>query len=122
MRTPVSLAATAALLVLTAAPAMAGGGHSPQFNHSGKGGSSADTRYSGRRDLPRSGNAASPQVTAPAGMPSFYQPSYSIDRKDWWQPHPYFQSSGQGFGYPARPIADRYTERRTEHGWWSNKR
>jgi len=38
-------------------------------------------------------------------MPSFYQPSYSIDRKDWWLPHPYFQSNGQGFGYSTRPVA-----------------
>jgi hypothetical protein len=49
-------------------------------------------------------------------MPSFYQPSYSIDRKDWWQPHPYFQSNGQGFGYPTRPVA------RPHAGYWVQDR
>ena len=39
-----------------------------------------------------------------AGMPSFHQPSYSIDRQEWWQPHPYFPQNGQGpAGYPSNP-------------------
>lgn len=59
---------------------------------------------------PDSGSAQPAQ--APAGMPSFYQPSYSIDRKEWWQPHPYFQSNGQGFGYPSRPVHPHHGQRR----------
>ena len=51
----------------------------------------------------RPGLGVAPNTTPPAGMPSFYQPSYSIDRKEWWQPHPYFQSNGQGYGYPSHP-------------------
>ena len=48
---------------------------------------------------------------APAGMPSFYQPQRSIDTQEWWKPHPYFQSNGQGFGYPTRPV-------RPNRGYW----
>jgi len=41
--------------------------------------------------------------TPAAGMPGFHQPSYSIDRTEWWKPHPYFPSNGQGAaaGYPS---------------------
>ena len=45
---------------------------------------------------PRTGQAPA------AGMPGFHQPSYSIDRTEWWKPHPYFPSNGQGAaGYPS---------------------
>jgi hypothetical protein len=100
MKTLVSPVVAAAVFVFTAAPVMAGGGHQPRIHQPGV--HAQDTRTSG------SGGGNGSQAGAPAGMPSFYQPSYSIERKDWWQPHPYFQSNGQGFGYPTRPVARPY--------------
>ena len=93
MKAPVSIAVAAAILFL-AAPAFAGGGHMPRIQ----------THQGASAQVPRHGQPAiqgvQPAATNP-GMPSFHQPSYSIDRKEWWQPHPYFQSNGQGFGYPT---------------------
>jgi hypothetical protein len=80
--------------VITAAPALAGGAHQPRFHQPGV--RAQEVRPSGNAGVQNGNNNG-----AQAGMPNFYQPSYSIDRKDWWQPHPYFQSNGQGFGYPA---------------------
>ena len=101
MKTPVSLAVAAAMWVLTAAPAVAGGAHQPRSHQPGV--RAQEVHPSGNAGLPNGGGNGA-QAGSPAGMPSFYQPSYSIDRKDWWQPHPYFQSNGQGFGYPTRPV------------------
>jgi hypothetical protein len=79
-----------ALAAILAGPAMAGG--RPAVNH-------------------RAPSASQP-APAPAGMPSFYQPARSIDDKEWWKPNPYFQSNGQGFGYPTRPV-------RPYAGYWT---
>ncbi|MNC89506.1 hypothetical protein D3C83_54510 [compost metagenome] len=61
-----------------------------------------------------------PQGVAPAatnpGMPSFHLPSYSIDRKEWWQPHPYFPSNAQSPGYPSHPGRPPYA------GYWHERR
>ena len=105
MNTPASIVLAAAMMTLMAAPVVAGGGqkpiiHNPQvipaqaYHHGNPG------RHGGHRSA---GNTHPSPVPA-AGMPSFYQPSYSIDRKDWWRPHPYFQSNGQGFDYPTHPV------------------
>lgn len=102
MKTFVSPVAAAAIWVFTAAPVMAGGAHLPRFHQSGV--HAQDARSYGNAG--QGGNGS--QAGAPAGMPSFYQPSYSIERKEWWLPHPYFQSNGQGFGYPTRPVARPY--------------
>jgi hypothetical protein len=95
--------------VISAAPAVAGGAHQPRFHQPGV--RAHDVRPSGNAGV-QNGSNNGVQASAPAGMPSFYQPSYSIDRKDWWQPHPYFQPNSQGFGYPTRPVA------RPHAGYW----
>jgi hypothetical protein len=108
MRNLVSLVIAAAMLVLTAAPALAGGGRQPQPTSSYSP-SGAPMRHmesaaqQSRHGDPVSRSRPNP-APAPAAPASPYQPSYSIDRKEWWQPHPYFQSNGQGYGYPARPV------------------
>ena len=115
MKTPLSLVVTAAVLVLSAAPALAGGGHHPRIQ----------THRDTAAQLPRHGQLPRPsqpvteglrqQATNP-GMPSFHQPSYSIDRKEWWLPHPYFQPNSQSFGYPTHPVG------RPHAGYWVQER
>jgi len=105
MRTLVSLVVAAAMWVIAAAPALAGGAHQSRFHQPGF----------GVQDARPSGNTGA-QAAPPAGMPSFYQPSRSIDTKEWWLPHPYFQSNGQGFGFPTRPVA------RPHAGYWVQER
>ena len=98
MKTPANLLLAAAMTVLVVGPAAAGGAriqYPQQTAHA------PDTRLTGNTG----GHNPNPQSPPPAGMPSFYQPSYSIETKEWWRPHPYFQSNGQGFGYPTRPVA-----------------
>ena len=113
MKLPVSLTVAAAMWVIPAAPALAGGTNQPQFHQPGV--RAHDVRPSGNPGF-HNGSANGTQAAAPAGMPSFYQPSYSIDRKEWWLPHPYFQSNGQGFGYPTRPVG------RPHAGYWVQDR
>ena len=100
----------AAIAVLAAGTAAAGGGHAPRIQQFQNPGSGPDTRYSGNPGAPYR------QTTPPAGMPNFYQPPNSIDNKEWWLPNPYFQSNGQGFGYPTRPVARPYA------GYWKENR
>ena len=114
MKAPVSIAVAAAFAVL-AAPVFAGGGQHPRIQ------THRDTAAQAPRhgQPPRASQSVTPglqpQATNP-GMPSFHQPSYSIDRKEWWQPHPYFQSNGQGAGYPSRPVTRPYA------GYWNERR
>lgn len=101
MKSPVSIA-VAAVLVFAAEPALAASAQAPRIHNPRS--LPADAYHGGaaRQDTQRPTTHARPSPP-PAGMPSFYQPSYSIDRKEWWLPHPYFQSNGQGYGYPSRP-------------------
>jgi hypothetical protein len=115
MKAPLSLVVTAAMWVITVAPVMAGGAHQPRIQ----------THHDTAAQAPRHGQPPRPsqpvtqglrqQATNP-GMTSFHQPSYSIDRKDWWLPHPYFQPNSQSFGYPTRPVA------RPHAGYWVQER
>ena len=99
MKAPVSIAVAAAFAVL-AAPVFAGGGQHPCIQTHRDTAAQAPRHGQPLRPGQPATQGLQPQATNP-GMPSFHQPSYSIDRKDWWQPHPYFQSNGQGFGYPT---------------------
>lgn len=106
MKTPVSIA-VAAVMFLAAAPALAAGSQAPRLHDPRS--LPAEAYHGGAA---RQG--AQPPATharrepAPAGMPSFHQPSYSIDRKEWWLPHPYFQPNHQGYGYPSRPVTPQH--------------
>ena len=102
MKSPVSIA-VAAVLVFAAAPALAAGAQAPRIHNPRS--LPAETYHGG--PARQGGHASQPRPQTnpqPAGMPSFHQPSYSIDRTEWWLPHPYFQSNGQGYGYPSRPV------------------
>ena len=118
MATPVSFAVMAAMLVLAAAPALAGGGGRQPQPSSLYPQSSAPMRHMElAAQQPRHGDPVTrprpDPAPAPAAPASPYQPSYSIDRKEWWKPDPYFQSNGQGFGYPTRPVT------RPHAGYWT---
>ena len=123
MNAPVSMAVSA-VLVMMAAPAISAGGYQPRVR----------THQEAAAQLPRHGQVLPPrhgqspvphhgqavQGIAPAatnpGMPSFHQPSYSIDRKEWWLPHPYFPQNAQSPGYPSRPGRPPYA------GYWHERR
>ncbi len=122
MATLVSFAVTAAVLVLVTAPVLAGGisRHSQSSSPYSPGAPMRHMESAAQQprhmesaaQQPRHGDPVTTQrsdrapahASVPAAPASPYQPSYSIDNKEWWQPHPYFQSNGQGFGYPTRPV------------------
>jgi hypothetical protein len=106
--------AVAVVVVVQAAPADAAGGYRPPTHQE----MATQLPRHGQVQPPRHGQPAAqgiaPQATNP-GMPSFHQPSYSIDRKEWWQPHPYFPQNAQSPGYPSRPA-------RPYAGYWNERR
>lgn len=115
MKAPVSIAVSA-ILAIAAAPVSAAGNPARPMTHRE---AAASVPRHGQVIPPRHGQAPvqgiAPAATNP-GMPSFYQPSYSIDRKEWWQPHPYFPQGAQSPGYPSRPPVRPYA------GYWHEQR
>ena len=100
MRTSSVFAATIAMLGMHAFPALAGGASRPQAHgapmnqpqvHQRGQHSQAHTHYGG----PRLDQRPDPNYQNP------YRPMYSLDATNPGQPHPYFQTSKDGFGYPA---------------------
>jgi len=123
MKAPVSIAVLA-VFAIAAVPALAGGGRTarPMTHQEAaalvpRHGQVVPPRH-GETIPPRHGQAPvqgiAPAATNP-GMPSFHQPSYSIDRKEWWLPHPYFPQNAQSPGYPSRPA-------RPYAGYWREQR
>jgi hypothetical protein len=104
-------AAMAAAIIVMAQPALAGGGSRGPVH-----GASAQP-VSAARGAPARGHQVAPShVHDRFGGPRFeqradpnnqnpYRPMFSLDATPPGQPHPYFQTPKEGFGYPvARPV------------------
>jgi hypothetical protein len=101
----------AVAIVIMASPALAGGGSRPQAH-----GASAQQVPAARGAPARHHPGVQSQVHDRLGGPRYeqrpdpnhqnpYRPMYSLDATPPGQPHPYFQTRKDGFGYPAsRPV------------------
>jgi hypothetical protein len=113
MNIPANIAVAAAIAVL-ASPTLAGGGSRPPAH-----GVSSQHVQPARGAAPRNPHGTQSQVHDRFGGPRLeqradpnnqnpYRPMYSLDATPPGQPHPYFQTPKEGFGYPAARPAPVY--------------
>jgi hypothetical protein len=105
-------AASAALMILLAPPVQAHGGSRGPAAH----GATAQPIHAAPRAAARNPHVAPSHVHDRFGGPRLdqrpdpnhqnpYRPMFSLDATPPGQPHPYFQTPKEGFGYPAaRPV------------------
>jgi len=115
MKNPANVA-VAAVITLMASPALAGGGSRPQAHGAQNHQPRIDQRWQhsnpSREPVQRDARALQGQAHTRAGGPRLeqrpdpnnqnpYRPMYSLDATNPGEPHPYFQTRKDGFGYPA---------------------
>ena len=109
-----AMTAMAAAIVIMASPALAGGGSKSQAH-----GVSTQQVHTARGAPARNHHGVQSQVHDRFGGPRYeqrpdpnhqnpYRPMYSLDATPPGQPHPYFQTRKDGFGYPASLPVEAY--------------
>ena len=115
MKRPANLAVAAAIAIM-ASPALAGGGSRPQAHGAPVYQPQAHPRWqsghTAHDPMQRDARAVQRQAHTSIGGPRLeqrpdpnnqnpYRPMYSLDATNPGEPHPYFQTRKDGFGYPA---------------------